>query len=100
MIMKTLITLLILGFSGYLNAQTTIKGTVREENGGPVEAASISLLNGSDSLAYKMSLTDKEGKFSFSAIPAGAYHILVSAVGHGTINGAGFTLSNGTKALE
>src|SRR5439155_17348898 len=80
--------------------QSTIKGTVREENGNPVEAASISLLNGSDSLAYKMSLTDKEGKFGFFAIPAGVYHVKVSAVGHGTINGAGFPVSNGTKAIE
>jgi iron complex outermembrane receptor protein len=100
MIMKKIISILLLAFSGYLNAQTVVKGTVHEENNGQVEAASISLFKGTDTLAYKNTVTDKEGKFSFSAIQAGTYHIRASAVGHGTMNGAGFTIISGTKIFE
>jgi iron complex outermembrane receptor protein len=98
--MKIITTLLLLTFSGFLNAQTVIKGSVREENAGPLEAASISLMKGTDTVAFKNEVSDKEGSFSISGIPAGNYHIRVSAIGHGTVNGTGFSITTGTKLFE
>ncbi len=98
--MKIITTLLLLAFSGYLNAQTLIKGSVQEENNVPMESASISLLKTADTVAFKNEMSDKSGKFSFSAIPAGTYHIRISAVGHNPVNGANFNITHGTKTLE
>ena len=98
--MKIFITLLFLSFSGFLNAQTNISGIVREENNIPLDAASVSLMKGSDTLALKNEVTDREGKFSFPAIPAGIYYIRVSSVGYSPVTGPAFTIVSGTKQIE
>jgi hypothetical protein len=99
--MRTIIILLFLTFSGYLNAQTNmIRGAVQEENKSPLEAASISLVRGNDSAAFKNEASDKGGNFIFSDIPAGTYYIRVSVVGYGVIKGAGFQVTTATKTLD
>ncbi len=99
--MKILTTLLILTFSGnILNAQSLVKGSVREENGSALEAVSISLIKGNDSSAFKNEMSDKDGKFSFKAVPAGTYHIRISAIGHSPVTGADFKVTGATKELE
>ena len=99
--MKILTILLLLTFSGYfLNAQTAIYGSVREENGGTLEAATISLIKGSDTSVFKNELSDKDGKFRFKAVSPGTYHIRVSAIGHSQVTGADFKVTAATKDLE
>jgi iron complex outermembrane receptor protein len=98
--MKIITTLFLLTFTGYLNAQTLIKGSVQEENKLPLEAASISLIKGADTLSLKNEVSDKDGKFSFSAIPSGNYHIRISAIGHFQLDGANFTIVSGMKTFE
>jgi len=98
--MKIITTLFLLAFSGYLSAQTIIKGSVREENGGPLEAVSISLFKGSDTLVFKNNVSDREGNFNFSSVPSGTYYIRVSAIGHGPVNNTPFNIKPGTKMFE
>ncbi|HXB30371.1 MAG TPA: TonB-dependent receptor [Puia sp.] len=98
--MKIITTLFLLGLTGYLHAQTQIKGSVQEENKSPLEAASISLIKGRDSLSFKYEVSDKDGKFSFPAIPPGIYHIRISAIGHIPVEEANFTIVSGMKILE
>ena len=98
--MKTIITLLLLSISGYLGAQTKVQGIAREVNNGPLESASISLFKGTDTTVSKTTVTNKEGRFIFSDVPAGTYHIRISAVGYETINGANFNIAGGNKTLE
>jgi iron complex outermembrane recepter protein len=98
--MKIITTLLLLTLSGYLKAQTTIKGTVQEENNSPLEAASISLFNGADTTAYKNGVTDKNGIYNFSSIPAGTWYIRVSAIGHSPVNGTPFNIASGNKKMD
>ncbi len=98
--MKIITTLFLLGLTGYLHAQTQIKGSVQEENKSPLEAASISLIKGRDSLSFKNEVSDKDGKFSFPAIPPGIYHIRISAIGHIPVEEANFTIVSGMKILE
>ncbi len=66
----------------------------------PVESASISLFKGTDTIVSKTTVTNKEGRFIFSDVPAGTYHIGISAVGYETINGANFNIAGGNKTLE
>jgi len=93
--MKIITTLFFLAFSGYLQAQTTVKGSVQEEGSGPLESASISLIRGTDTAAFKNEVSDIAGKFIFSAVPSGTYHIRVSAIGHSTLNGPNFNITRG-----
>jgi iron complex outermembrane receptor protein len=98
--MKIITTLLLLAFTDYLYAQTMVKGSIHDENKSPLEAAGISLIKGNDTLAFKNELSDKEGRFSFSAIPAGNYHIRISAIGHIKVDGSIFTIVSGMKTIE
>jgi iron complex outermembrane recepter protein len=98
--MKIITTLFFLIFFFFSNAQTAVKGSVQEENNGLLESASVSLIKEADTLPYKSKVSDKDGKFSFSSIPAGNYHVRVSAVGHSTMDGPGFQIKAGTKIIE
>src|SRR5258705_669396 len=98
--MKTFITILLLNISGYLGAQTTIQGIVRESNNIPLESASIFLFKGADTTASKTTVTSKEVRYIFSDIQAGIYHIRISAVGYETIIGANINIAAGDKKLE
>jgi iron complex outermembrane receptor protein len=98
--MKIITTLFLLIFTGYVNAQTLIKGSVQDENKSPLEAASISLIKGTDTLSFKNEVSNKEGKYSFSAIPAGSYYIRISSIGHVRVDGTVFTVVSGMKTLE
>src|SRR3981189_1605450 len=59
-----------------------IGGSVGDENGRPIEAATISLLNAKDSTKSKMTVTDKTGHFAFENLADGKYRVLASTVGH------------------
>ncbi len=98
--MKTTITILLLCISGYVGAQTKVQGIAREANNEPVESASISLFKGTDTIVSKTTVTNKEGRFIFSDVTAGKYHIGISAVGYEAINGANFNIAGGNKTLE
>src|SRR5450631_3728636 len=98
--MKIITTLLFLALSGYLNAQTTIRGSFQEENNNPLEAASISLIKGSDTLAYRSTMSDRNGKFSFSSVPAGSWYVRLTSVGHEAAVGAVFTIAPGSKLID
>ena len=77
-----------------------MKGTVKDENSLPLDAASISLVKGTDTAGFKNGASDKNGNFSFSGVPSGNYFIRVTAIGHETLNGPGFTLSPGLKVMD
>ncbi len=98
--MKIITTLLLLAFSGYLNAQTIIKGSVRDENSKPLESASVSLVKGTDSIPFKTSMSDKEGHFRFIAVPTGSYQVYISAIGHSPLRSEVFTIGAGLKTIE
>ncbi len=98
--MKTIITILLLTISGYLGAQTRVQGIVREGKNGPLESASISLFKGPDTTVSRTTVTDKEGRFEFSNIPAGIYRVRVSVVGFETVTGASFNIASGDKTMD
>ena len=98
--MKTIITILLLSFAGYLHAQTTVQGIVRESKNSPLESASISLFKIPDTTIQKTTVSDKEGRYIFSDIPVGIYHIRVSAVGYETIIGPNFNIAAKDKKME
>ncbi|HEY8733816.1 MAG TPA: carboxypeptidase-like regulatory domain-containing protein, partial [Puia sp.] len=95
--MKVLIITLLIAFSSFSNAQTVIKGSVITDNNGPLESASISLLRNKDTIPFRNTITNREGRFNIPGVPAGMYYLRISAVGHGVVHGAAFTIKEGMK---
>src|SRR5207253_2361890 len=96
--MKKVITILLIQSFIFLHVfaqtpQTLISGAVVDDKKKPVEAATISLMKAADSSLFKISVTDKAGKFSFQDIPFGSYYINVSAINYVKLNSTTFVLS-------
>lgn len=86
--MRYLLLALLVGwgaFAGtFAQAQTavgTLTGRVLDAAQHPAEAATVSLLQLRDSVAVRGTLAGADGAFAFSAIPAGTYRLVVTAVG-------------------
>ena len=97
--MKRLITIAFLAISAYSGAQNQVKGIVQDENS-PVEAASVSILKVTDTIPFKSTATDKEGRFVFASVPAGNYRFRVSAIGYAAINDFTVNIVPGSKSLQ
>src|SRR5512137_2637339 len=82
--------LLLLPAAAVLIAQDTcdLRGTVRDARGGePLDRVLVQLVSTSYS-----TLTDRQGRFAFSAVPPGDYQLHVSTVGYRLLRQS-FTLS-------
>ena len=81
-------------------AQTgKISGTVQEEGGKGLQAATVSLLRSSDSGLVKVAVSDKAGLYEFVNIKEGKYFVAASSVGFATSRSAAFDLGAG-KSVE
>lgn len=58
-----------------------ISGTVKDQSGKGVDKTTVSLLHAKDSSVVKLSVTDNEGRYSFTQTEAGSYLVSVSHVG-------------------
>src|ERR1051326_6687196 len=85
-----LFTSLFLFCASYSWSQSTIRGIVKDETGKAFFAATVSLLQASDSVTVKFALTDKDGRYYFSAVSHGKYFIAAFAVGHDTAYSSAF----------
>jgi len=81
--MKTpsiLFLLLILCCSAFAQSGSKLSGTIKNTNSAPVQGASVSLLN-----TNYISTSDKEGKFTFSNVPAGKYNLHISSIAFASV---------------
>jgi len=74
-----------------------ITGVIKESAQQPVSKASVSLLKGGDSSLVKLALSDEQGLFRFSGIPAGQYRIHVTMVGFAPYTSATTELAAGQQ---
>lgn len=74
--MKLQFTLLFLGSFLWINAQTTITGTVQDDQNLPIPGANVTLVKGNSGTS-----TDFDGKFSFSVDQEPPFNIRITAVG-------------------
>jgi len=78
-----------------LSAQTgTITGKVLDENGKSLEFANVLLLQASDSILVKGTLTDSSGVYSFPEMAHGSYRISATYVGYEPIYSEIFDLQS------
>ncbi len=99
---KTLLSIVyLLLFSLLTFAQNKIgkiTGSIKDGNGTPIDAATVTLLRAKDSALSKVAVSNKQGEYEFEKIAEGRYLISVTAVGFGKKLGSVFeiTASNST----
>lgn len=79
--MKKIIIALILGFSGLINAQNTVSGTVTDLQNQPVPGVSVYAPE-----LHKGTTTDEHGKYTLSNLPKGGLRLAFTFVGYTTQN--------------
>ncbi len=77
---KFLFLLLLAPFYG-VNSQS-VKGTVEDESGYPIPAATITISLSNDSLARQFTVSNDAGKFSFTVKTAGNYILCATGIGY------------------
>ncbi|RYZ00735.1 MAG: TonB-dependent receptor [Chitinophagaceae bacterium] len=90
--MKQLFTLLAASVAITAQAQSgaRIAGTVKDSEGKPMAAATVSLLRAKDSSLAKLAVSDKNGQYEFSGIREGRYLVAVTSVGYDKVISAAF----------
>ncbi|HVF96788.1 MAG TPA: outer membrane beta-barrel protein, partial [Flavisolibacter sp.] len=90
----TLIALgLLVGLGATAQQASKIFGSINDEGGKGLPAATVSLLKAKDSSLAKLAVTNKEGKYEFIDIKEGRYLISVTSVGYGKKLSASFDLA-------
>jgi len=75
-----------------------IDGTIKDENGQPIEAVTITLLQAKDSGRLKETVTSKTGHFTFDNLPTGKYFVTASSVGYSQLYSRVLELGTGRLA--
>ncbi|TCJ19305.1 TonB-dependent receptor [Flaviaesturariibacter flavus] len=81
--MRKIITLVALTIATAAQAQTgaRVTGAVKDAEGKPLAAATVSLLRAKDSSLAKLAVTDKNGQYEFTGIKDGRYLVSFTSVG-------------------
>ncbi len=79
--------------------KAAINGAVKDNNGNPLDAVTVSLLRRSDSALVKAALSNKSGAFRFENIAFGNYILALSHVGYDNAYSRPFELNASHPAL-
>lgn len=102
--MKMRSTLLIIGLlicisGAYAQSAPSISGTVTDDQGKPVQSATVSLVQQKDSALVKLAVSGNNGQFEFTNIKAGNYRITVALIGYNKQWSAPFAFANTAVAV-
>jgi iron complex outermembrane receptor protein len=75
-----------------------VSGLAGDDKGKPLTGATIALKINKDSVIIKLNISDANGRYAFTSIPAGLYFITVSHVGRLPANSAVFEVKDGQTA--
>jgi len=84
--------LLISLFIAISSGAQQVSGTVKDEQGKPLDGVSVMLKKTKDSSIVKISLSNAAGKYEYASIADGTYFINVAHIGFGAANSAVFTV--------
>ncbi|MDQ3843561.1 MAG: outer membrane beta-barrel protein, partial [Bacteroidota bacterium] len=91
--MRRLLLLLITATTIVSQAQQ-ISGIAKDENGSPLNGATVNLLKAADSSITKLALTKADGSYYFTGIREGNYKVLVTYVGYKPASSSKFPFSS------
>jgi len=81
------------------NLAGKISGSLLDENGKPMDYATISLLKAQDSTVVKGTLSTETGAYKFDHVNSGSYIIKATAVGYQKATSNTFTITKSTPAV-
>lgn len=87
-------------FAALAQTKGHITGSVKDGSEKTVSGATISLVKATDSSVVKYGVADRNGLFSFSEIPAGAYLVMITSVGHQKAFSEPFVVSETNTAIS
>jgi iron complex outermembrane recepter protein len=95
--------LILLAMPALARQSASISGTVRDQDSNPVPDATVYVLN-----TGRAAITDNQGSFTITGLPAGKYTIRITAVGFAALSrevssgetGAGFSLARSAYQLD
>jgi hypothetical protein len=96
--MRLLLLLLLTTTTVFSQAQQ-ITGLAKDDNGAPLNGATVSLLRAKDSAVIKLAVTKSDGAYNFSGIKEGNYKLLVSYVGYKPVFSPTFPYSSSDVSL-
>jgi iron complex outermembrane receptor protein len=91
--MRLLLLLLLTATTVFSQAQQ-INGLAKDENGTPLNGATISLVRAKDSSVIKFAITKSDGSYNFSGIKEGNYKLLATYVGYKSAFSPTFSFSS------
>jgi iron complex outermembrane receptor protein len=83
-------------FAQEAKPEVKISGSLQNEQGKPMDYATVSLLKAQDSTVVKGTLSTETGAYIFDHIPAGNYIIRATVVGYQKVASKAFTVSQGS----
>ncbi|TAF34678.1 MAG: TonB-dependent receptor [Cytophagales bacterium] len=100
-ILSTFFISFLVSLLAFYNATAqNIKGSVCDENGQPVNFASVLLLKAQDSSLYKVAISDTTGVFMFEGIQPGIYQVMVSFGNEQSPKSPAFELTSAGSTVE
>ncbi|WP_184543763.1 TonB-dependent receptor [Mucilaginibacter sp. FT3.2] len=82
LIVALVFSLVLLCFNTFAQvAKRQVKGKLVDEAHAPVDYASVAIVNASDSLLVKSTVSDKGGAFKIDDLKAGSYRLIISQLG-------------------
>jgi hypothetical protein len=79
---------------------TKVSGSLVNDQGKPLDYASVSIIKATDSTVVKGALSNDNGVYSFEKIPAGKYLIKASVVGYAKAISQPFTITENSATIE
>src|SRR5688572_20955430 len=97
--MKRMVTflaaLLLIGATGFAQAQPGIIGSVKEDfSGKEMEGATVTIVTEIDSSFIKTTSTDRGGNFHFKSVNNGTYRIIATSLGYKKTSSAIITVQD------
>jgi len=77
-----------------------VSGSLVNDQGKPLDYASVSIIKATDSTVVKGALSNDNGVYSFDKIPAGKYLVKATVVGYAKAISKPFTVTEGSGAIE
>ena len=98
--LASLFVLILFAMTGYAQSGgTTVRGTVKDPNGGAVSGASVTLTDPNRNFT-RTQTTNEDGNYVFNAIPPGTYKLDVAATGFKTASASGLVALVDTPTVK
>ncbi len=92
LVLSLLAIFLLVSEAKAIGKQVDVSGIVLDEQGKPIDFATIGIFKSTDSSLVKTAVTNQDGKFTIPSIVAGTYYIKINMMGYNLYKGKTFNV--------